>query len=36
VKEKIYELHILGLTAADGTPLLHTDAFYSLQRLPTR
>jgi hypothetical protein len=35
-KEKIYELHLLGLTAADGTPLLHPDAYYSLQRLPAR
>ncbi|MHB8522459.1 MAG: DUF7133 domain-containing protein [Limisphaerales bacterium] len=33
VSKKIYELHIRGLQAADGSGLLHPDAYYTLNRL---
>ncbi|MBI2925293.1 MAG: hypothetical protein HYY24_06260 [Verrucomicrobia bacterium] len=33
VTRKIYELHIRGLKAEDGSKLLHPDAYYTLNRL---
>lgn len=33
LKEKIYELRLTNLNAADGTPLAHPTAFYTLNRL---
>lgn len=33
VKERVYELKMRGLRAQDGTPLLHDQAFYTLNRL---
>ena len=33
LKEKIYELHITGLAATDGSKLENPMAFYTLNRL---
>jgi hypothetical protein len=33
LKEKIYELHINGLNATDGSKLEHPMAYYTLNRL---
>jgi hypothetical protein len=32
VARKVYELHVRGLKAADGSELLHPDAYYTLNR----
>ena len=32
-KQKIYELHLRGVRAEDGRPLLHPEAYYTLNRL---
>lgn len=32
---RVYELHVRGLVADDGAPLLHPDAYYTLNRLKT-
>ena len=34
VAGKVYELHIEGLAAADGSSLLHPTAYYTLNRIP--
>jgi hypothetical protein len=34
VEGRIYELHVRDLRAADGAPLLHPEAYYTLTRLP--
>ena len=32
VTQKIYEFHLNGIKAADGTELLHAEAYYTLNR----
>lgn len=34
VQERIYELQLRGVAAADGSPLLHSTAYYTLNVLP--
>lgn len=36
VERRIYELHVRGLDAEDGSPLLHGDAYYTLNRRRSR
>jgi hypothetical protein len=31
---RVYELHLDGLRAADGEPILHPEAYYTLNELP--
>ena len=33
LKEKVYELHLTNLNAADGSPLKNPKAYYTLNRL---
>ncbi|HXG61366.1 MAG TPA: hypothetical protein VNO22_08330 [Planctomycetota bacterium] len=36
VERKIYEIHLRGVRAEDGAPLLHGEAYYTLNRRPRR
>ncbi|MFN3486478.1 MAG: hypothetical protein ACK44W_13500, partial [Planctomycetota bacterium] len=36
VERRIYEIHVRGVRAGDGAPLLHAEAYYTLNRRPTR
>ena len=33
-KGRIYDLHMNGVRSADGEPLLHGEAYYTLNRIP--
>jgi hypothetical protein len=36
VPRRIYELHVQGLRSADGLPLLHPDAYFTLNSIPAK
>jgi hypothetical protein len=33
-KGRVYELHLAGIQSADGEPVLHPEAYYSLNDVP--
>ena len=33
-KGRVYELHLDGVKAADGSPVLHPEAYYTLHEIP--
>lgn len=36
VERRIYEIHVRGVRAGDGAPLVHAEAYYTLNRRPAR
>jgi hypothetical protein len=33
-KGRVYELHLDGVKSADGSPVLHPEAYYTLNEIP--